>query len=94
MSDMGIFAPPFVWIDEANRFLSRIDDIAQFINGTVRMREARGWTSALVLDATMRGGDVKEIPITPGSELIRLEPVPMVFAVAIVSRKGTVAEID
>lgn len=81
-------------IAEADRYLLGIDDVNQEINSSLRSREAQGWTpSSLVVDAISQDRGLVNVAVNPGEQIV-LEPEPMVFAVAILFRKGEKAQLD
>lgn len=89
--------PSFVCMDciaQADRYLQHIDEVNRDINSTLRLREAMGWTpKVLIVDATLQSGSLEEIPLKVG-RIIKMSPVPMVFAVATVFMKDGHAGVD
>jgi hypothetical protein len=74
-------------IGEADEYLKRIDEVSASINAIMRHREENGFVpEELVMDATMQDRDAPKVRLTPSLKL-KLDPVPMVFAVYVLSRK-------
>jgi hypothetical protein len=89
--------PLFVCMDciaEADRYLLGIAEVNQDINSTLRLREAQGWTpDHLVIDATLQDRGLHSMSLKPGVTL-DIKPVPMVFAVVVICKRGTEVHLD
>ena len=81
-------------VHEADAYLQRMDEVNESVNQILRGREEMGFTpDELIIDATMQDRPMWPIKLKPGI-VIKLEPVPMVFAVGVVSHKGEKALLD
>jgi len=56
------------------------------------LREAQGWKCSLVIDATLMGGSLQEVPVERSTQ-VKLDRLP-VFAVAILSVGQTDLRVD
>lgn len=93
-------------LDEMDAYIARIDKVSAEINAIIREREAGGWTPVNVLmdgtftdsesrKALLRHEVTAELWDMPLSEVaVKLPPVPRLFALWVLSKKGTHAQVD